>query len=103
MSSGRYNPPFSALLWAAESVGAAGQSPGFDTHNSPWVSIFGNSSAATTLTVLYSNDGLNWYAGPTLTLAAAGNFHLDFTSAAEWIAVQSSAAATLTLIASAKG
>lgn len=101
--SARYNPPFSALLWAATSVGASAQSAGFDTHNSPWVSIYGNSSAATTLTVMYSNDGLTWYAGPTLTLATAGNFHLDFTTAAQWIAVQSSAAAIITLIASAKG
>jgi hypothetical protein len=58
--------------------------------------------AATTLTLLYSMDGSYFYAGRSATLSEAGDFRLDATSAARFVRLLSSAAATLTASLAAK-
>lgn len=103
MSEGLFTHPIVSVQWSGASVGINGQSAGVQIFNAKWVSIFGNVSAATTITVMYSADGANWYGGQSTTLGGAGNFHFDLVCGAEWIALQSSAAATITAIVSAKG
>ena len=100
--SHRYSPPLSSLVWIGVAVGANGQSPSFDSGSLPFVSAYGNASAATTITLMYSNDGTNWRAGGTVVLAAAGDFVMNVTSGARFHALQSTAACTVSAVISAK-
>jgi hypothetical protein len=88
--------------WKAASVGANGTSAVLDTWSCPYVSAFGNAGAATTLTLQYSMDGTNFYAGPAVTLTGAGDFHIDATTAARYLRILSSSAATITATLAAK-
>lgn len=92
-----------ANAWNAAAVGAAGTSAAVDVSRTPFVSAFGNASAATTVTLQYSMDGVNFYDGPAQTLGAAGNFRIDATCAAAWVRLKSSAAATITGTIAGKG
>ena len=59
--------------------------------------FFGNSSAATVLTVQLSNDGINFYnTQTTYTLSAAGNFGFTYSGVFNYIRLSSSAATTIT-------
>ena len=104
MSAGRNVSPIGVHgnAWNAASVGSNGTSAVLDTWSCPYVSAFGNASAATTLTLQFSMDGTNFYAGPSVTLSGAGDFHLDATAAARYLRLQSSSAATLTATLAAK-
>jgi hypothetical protein len=97
-----YTQPRSAQVWNAAVVGANGQSATFDTFNSPFVSALGHASAATTITLMVSPDGVTWYAGPTQVLAGAADFCLNATVGAEYVALQSLSAATITAYIGAK-
>ncbi len=92
-----------ANAWDAVAVAANGTSASLDVTNAPFVSAFGNASAATTITLQYSQDGTNWYDGPTVTLGAAGNFRIDATVGATNVRLKSSAAATITATIAGKG
>ncbi len=95
--------PLIATLWNAVAVAAAGVSPTFDSQGMADVAIFGNASAATTLSVNVSNDGVTWYASSvSQALSAAGDFYLAFQTGARYLQLASSAAATITALASAK-
>lgn len=104
--SGRYESPLGvqANAWAAVLTGANTNSPGFlDTFSSPFVSAFGHVSGATTITLMYSHDNTNWYAGPTIVIAGASDFFLNATSAARYACLQSTNNITSTATLAAKG
>lgn len=100
----RFYPPIGkhANAWDAASVDIAGTSTSLDTWSCPFVSAFGNSSAAATITLQYSHDDTNFYDGPTQVLSGAGNFRIDATCAARYVRLKASAAATITATLSAK-
>lgn len=81
---------------------ASGTSAVFDTHSSPYVSAFGISDGAVTITLQYSMDGTNFYSGPSQVLAGAGDFRIDATCAARYVRLKSSAAVTVTATLAAK-
>lgn len=88
--------------WNATAVLAGGSSASLDTGNRSIVSGFGTSDAATTFTVQVSEDDVTYY--DTLTtyvLAGAGEFHVTLTTAAKYVRLKSSGAATIsaTLVA----
>jgi hypothetical protein len=86
----------------ASTVVANGMLAVVDTWSCPFVSGFGNASAATTVTLQYSMDGTHFYAGPSTTLSGSGDFHIDSTTAARYLRLLSSAAATITATLAAK-
>ncbi len=92
-----------ANAWNAAIVAANGTSASLDTGGSPVVTAFGSISAATTIRVQYSQDNATWYNGPNSeVLSAAGTFALDFTTAARYVRLISTAAATITATLCAK-
>jgi hypothetical protein len=56
-----------------------------DIWSYPYVSAFGNANAATTLTLQYSIDGTDFYAGPSVTPSGAGNSSIDAATAARYL------------------
>jgi uncharacterized protein YaiE (UPF0345 family) len=66
------------------------------------VTVLGHVSGACTITVMYSADGTNFYAGPTITAAGAADIYLDLTTAAGYVALKSSANVTATVSVLAK-
>jgi len=100
-------PPVSGThgnAWNAAAVGAGGTSASIDTQYTPFVSIFGNADAATTITIQYSQDNANFYNGPTLAIPALGSdFASDITVGARYVRLQSSGAATITATVAGKG
>lgn len=108
MSNNRYTPPNSAYVWGNASGGAAvaasGYSAPLDTWDSPFVTICGTSSGTSTITVLGSNDGVNYFQLATISATStAGSLYLALTCGVEFIKLQSSAAVTLQVVISAKG
>ena len=104
MSAGRNVSPIGVHgnAWNAASVGSNGTSAVLDAWSCPYISAFGNAGAATTLTLQYSMDGTLFYAGPSVTLSGAGDYHIDATTAARYLRLLSSAAATITATLAAK-
>jgi hypothetical protein len=92
-----------ANAWSAAAVGINGTSTALDTDYLPFVTAFGNSSAAATITLQVSQDNTNYYDGPTQVLAGAGNFCINATVGARYVRLKSSAAATITATLAAKG
>jgi hypothetical protein len=92
-----------ANAWNAAAVGAGGTSASVDCQNTPFVSAFGNASAATTITVQYSQNDVDYYDGPNQVLGGAGNFRIDATVGARYVRLKSSAAATITATIAGKG
>lgn len=82
---------------------ASGTSTALDTGGYPFVSAFGASDGAVTITLQYSMDGTNYYGGPTQVLSGAGDFRIDATCAARFVRLKSSAAVTCTATLAAKG
>lgn len=104
MSGIRNNPLGThANAWSAATTGANGTSTSLDTGGYPFVSAFGNSSGATTITVQYSQDDTNYYDGATQVLGGAGNFRIDVTCAARFVRLKSSNSVTATATIAAKG
>jgi hypothetical protein len=101
------NPPVILIgehgnAWNAAALGADAVSAVIDTKNHAVVSVFGNASGATDVTVQYSQDGVNFYKGDVVSLAAAGDFKLDLTTGARYIRLKSSAL-TVTVTATVAG
>lgn len=100
----RYSAPLSAYVWNNAAVAINGYSAVFDSWNSPFVTIFGTASGASTITVWGSNDGSNWFVLGTISATAtAGSLYLSLTCGAELMKLQSGSAVTLTAVISAKG
>ncbi len=91
-----------ANAWNNVAVGINGTSTALVLGDARFVSAFGNSSAAATITLQYSQDGTNFYDGPTQVLAGAGNFRIDAIVGAAQVRLKSSAAATITATIAAK-
>lgn len=86
-----------ANAWDNVAVGIAGTSTVIDCQYQRTISAFGNVSAATTVKVQVSQDGINFYdSGSEQVLAGAGNFHITLDTGARYIRLHSSAAATIT-------
>lgn len=78
-------------------IGVGGFSAIVDTLGNPVVSAFGSTSAATTVTVQVSADGVTFYdTSSTQVLGSAGNFHITLSTAARYVRLKSSASATFT-------
>jgi hypothetical protein len=89
--------------WNAVAVAAGGDSVVIDTQYQPNISVFGNASAATTITAYVSQDGTNFYkTANEVALSAAGNFHFSFITGARYVRLKSSAAATITATVAGK-
>lgn len=101
-TSPRFVAPLYAEVWTSASTGANTNSATFNTWASPFVTACGNVSGATTITLMLSVDGSNWYAGPTVVLSGAGNFYLNATVGVQYVALQSSNSVTATAFISAK-
>lgn len=92
-----------ANAWNAAVVGAGGTSNAVDTKDCPAVSAFGNSNAATTITVQVSEDNVTFYdTASTAVLAGAGDFHISLNTGAKYVRLKSSGAATITATVAAK-
>lgn len=92
-----------ANAWDAATTGAGGTSSALDTRCAPFVTAFGNSSGATTITIQVSQDNSNWYdSQSTQVLSGSGNFCIHATVAARFVRLKSSASVTATATISAK-
>lgn len=88
--------------WNAVLTTIGGTSNSVKVWNCPFVSCFGNSDGAATITVQYSQDGENFYDGATQVLSGSGNFRIDVTTGALFVRLKSSAAVTITATIAAK-
>lgn len=91
-----------ANAWNAAVVGVGGDSAIIDTRYCPFISIFGNTSAATTLTAWLSQDGVNFYSS-NHSITGTGSIGNSFQIGARYIRLRSSAAATITATVAGKG
>lgn len=86
-----------ANAWDNVAVGIGGTSTAIDCQYQYRISVFGTTSAATTITANVSQDGTNYYdSGNEQVLAGAGDFHFSFETGARYVQLISSAAATIT-------
>ncbi len=89
--------------WAVAVVGALGTSAALDTANRSILSAFGNVDAATTITAQVSEDNVTYYDTPTnVVLGGASDFHITFTTAAKYVRLKSTLAATISATIVAK-
>lgn len=90
--------------WNNEAVLLDGTSNAADCQFCNNISVFGVSDTATNITPQISQNGGTWYdSGSNIFyLLSPGNFHFSFTSAARYIRLKSSAAATITATIAAK-
>lgn len=90
--------------WANVATGAGGFSGSCDLQWSPFVSVFGHVSGATTITVQVSQDGTTWYdSQSTQVLAGAADFCIHATIGARYVRLKSSANITATATLAGKG
>ena len=82
---------------------AAGLSTILDTKDSPFVSAFGHADAATTISILYSADGVNFYVAHSTVLSGAGDFAIDCMCGGQFVQLKSSGQANIWATISAKG
>jgi hypothetical protein len=83
-----------ANAWSAAAVLANGVSASIDTQNCPFISVFGNTDGATTITVQMSQDNTNFYDAESTV--ANGDFSISNTYGARYIRLKSSQARTIT-------
>lgn len=85
--------------WANNAAtGAGGVSSTVQLPQIRLVTVFGHVSGATTLTIEWSADGVNWYdSGSTIVAAGAADVGTSLDCAANWIRVKSSANVNATL------
>lgn len=83
--------------WNAASVLADGESTAIDCQYQHRISAFGSVDAATTVSVLVSQDNTNFFdTGSSSVLGGAGDFHLSLETAARYVRLKSSGTATIT-------
>jgi hypothetical protein len=90
-----------ANAWSAASTGAGGTSTAVDCQYAAHVTVFGNTSGASTITIQFSQDNTNFYDSET-TIAANGNFGKSVTAGARYVRLKSSADVTATATIAAK-
>lgn len=91
-----------ANAWNNVAAAANATSTSVDTNIVRVLSLFGNVSAATILTVQYSQNNSTWYDGTKLDLVA-GNFAIGIPVGARYVRLKTSAAATITATIAGKG
>jgi hypothetical protein len=96
-----YTQPLSTVIWAAASTGTSVSTNSLRKWSLPFVSVAGHVSGAATVTLMYSVDGVTFYAGPSTTLSGASDFSIDATCGFEFVALKSSANVTATAVISA--
>jgi len=93
-----------ANAWNAVAVAANGTSAAIDCRYVPHISVFGNTSGNTTITIQESQDNTNFYDTETLAVGGGGgNFGIKVTSGARYIRLKSSQAKTITATIAGKG
>jgi hypothetical protein len=86
-----------ANAWNAAAVAINGTSNSVDCQYEANITVFGNVSAGTTITLQVSQDNTNWYdSDKTQAPSGAGDFCFSATIGARYIRLKSSAAATIT-------
>lgn len=86
-----------ANAWSAAAVSAGGDSTAIDCQYQYRISAFGNVDAATTITAWVSQDNTTFYETSTnVVLGGSGSFHISFETAARYVRLRSSGAATIT-------
>lgn len=90
-----------ANAWNAAVVAANGTSTAIDCQFMSFISVFGNTSASTTIVAQFSQDNVNFY--DSVTVAANGDFGISPTVGARFVRLKSSKAATITATIAAKG
>ena len=85
-----------ANIWSAVLTGTGTSTNTLDIKNAPFVSAFGHSDGAATITLMVSADNTNFYAGPTQVLAGASDFCINASVGAQFVALKSSANVTAT-------
>jgi hypothetical protein len=86
-----------ANAWNATAVGAGGNSTAIDCQYTPFVTAFGNTSGATTISLQVSQDNSNFFTAATVTIGTGGgNFGIDVTTGARYVRLSSSNARTIT-------
>lgn len=89
--------------WNNATVSASGTSTTVDCQYSHYISIFGNTDTATTLTIQVSQNGDDWYStNNTIVMVGSGNFYQSLQSGARYLRLSSSAGAIITATISAK-
>ena len=83
-----------ANAWSAAAVLANGVSASIDCQYTPNISVFGNTSGNTTITIQFSQDNTNFY--DATSTSANGDFSLSGTFGARYIRLKSSNARTIT-------
>lgn len=89
-------------VWNAAAVAANTPSAFLDSGGAPFVSAFGHVSAACTVSLLASDDGVTGYVVATQVLSAAGDYGITGSYGAQFFALEVSAPVTATGILSAK-
>lgn len=89
--------------WSAAAVGVGGTSTALDLSVTRDCSAFGNTSAASTITVQLSQDNATFRSSGINTGAVTGDFGINFTTGARYVRLISSAAATITATVACKG
>ena len=90
--------------WNNVTVAAGGTSAAVDVGQTPHITAFGRTSAATTITLQVSQNNLDWYnTGLSAAPGARGDFAINATIGARYVRLTSSAASTITATVAAKG
>jgi hypothetical protein len=90
--------------WLNAAVGAGATSASIDTQFTPFVSIFGTADGATTITIQFSQDNVNFYNDSSFTVVGPTfNFGVNQTIGARYVRLRTSNAVTITATIAAKG
>lgn len=82
--------------WNGVAVLTNGVSNAVDCKFQNIVSIFGHLTSASKLNVQYSQDGINFYTGPTEMPNANSDFDFDIVPGARYVRLQAQSATTIT-------
>jgi len=89
--------------WNAAAVAAAGVSASIDCQYTPNISVFGNTSGTTKITVQFSQDNVNFYDATEQNIPSGGDFSISGAWGARYIRLKSSQARTITATVAGKG
>jgi hypothetical protein len=89
--------------WSAAAVLANGVSASIDCQYTPNISVFGNTSGTTKITVQFSQDNANFYDATEQNIPSGGDFSISDAWGARYIRLKSSQARTITATIAGKG
>jgi hypothetical protein len=89
--------------WSAVAVLAGGVSASIDCQYTPNISVFGNTSGTTKITVQFSQDNANFYDATEQNIPSGGDFSISDAWGARYIRLKSSQARTITATVAGKG